>query len=93
MLSVRIQIKNKSKNQLFLFSYSENDLIDLLRINSYGIPVLFWNHCPQFLNKFKNIQNSEVLECLHINRDSEMIFESILIKDLRFIQTRRFETI
>lgn len=52
---------------VFVF-YSENDLIDLLRINSYGIPVLVCNHCPQFLNKFKNIQNIEVLECLDTKR-------------------------
>jgi len=52
---------------VFVF-YSENDLIDLLRINSYGIPVLVCNHSPQFLNKFKNIQNIEVLECLDTKR-------------------------
>lgn len=52
---------------VFVF-YSENDLIDLLRINSYGIPLLVCNHCPQFLNKFINIQNIEVLECLDTKR-------------------------
>ncbi|HEY1194861.1 hypothetical protein [Flavobacterium sp.] len=52
---------------VFVF-YEENDLIDLLRVNSFGIPLLVCNHCPQFLNKFINIQNIEVLECLDTKR-------------------------
>ena len=63
---------------VFVF-YSEDDLLDLLRVNSFGVPLLVCNHCPQFLNKFKNIQNIEVLECLDTKRgfrnDLRMYFE------------------
>lgn len=52
---------------VFVF-YSEKELIDLLRVNSFGIPLLLCNHSPQFENKFRNIQNIEVLECLDTKR-------------------------
>lgn len=52
---------------VFVF-YSENDLIDLLRVYSYGVQLLVCNHCPQFFNKFGNIKNIEILECLETKR-------------------------
>ncbi|KIO54568.1 hypothetical protein [Flavobacterium hibernum] len=63
---------------VFVF-YSEKELIDLLRVNSFGIPLLVCNHCPEYQHKFRNIHNIEVLECLDTKRgfrnDLRMHFE------------------
>lgn len=52
---------------VFVF-YSEDDLIDLLRLYAHGIQLLICNHCPKFVNKFGNIKNIGVLNCLETKR-------------------------
>lgn len=48
---------------VFVF-YSEEDLVNLLRVYSYGIKLLVCNQNNKFENKFKNVRNIDVMECL-----------------------------
>ncbi|MEZ0183159.1 hypothetical protein AB9T89_13015 [Flavobacterium oncorhynchi] len=47
---------------VFVF-YSEENLLDLLRLYAYGVNILVCNHSPKFENKFRNIENIGVLDC------------------------------
>mgnify|MGYP006156125725 CR=1 FL=1 len=66
---------------VFVF-YSEDDLIDLLRLYAHGIQLLICNHCPRFMNKFSNIKNIAVLDCL----ETKMGYR----EDLRFYFNQKF---
>jgi len=55
---------NKSFSLIVYVFYSEEDLINLFRLYSYGIKLLVCNHSPKFVNKFRNIENMSVLDCL-----------------------------
>lgn len=46
--------------------YYEEDVVNLLRMYSYGIQVLICNHNPKLKNKFINVKNIDVVECLDI---------------------------
>lgn len=48
---------------VFVF-YSEEDLVNLLRVYSYGIRLLVCNHINKYEHKFKNVKNIDVMECL-----------------------------
>ncbi|MFH6999706.1 hypothetical protein ACHRVZ_17415 [Flavobacterium sp. FlaQc-57] len=55
---------NKDFSLIIYVFYSEEDLIDLLRLYTYGVKLLVCNHSPKFVNKFINIKNIGVLDCL-----------------------------
>lgn len=68
---------------VFVF-YSEEDLVNLLRVYSYGIRILVCNHNPKFENKFRNVKNIDVMECLDTKSvyrgDLQLYFNAVLLK-------------
>jgi len=56
------EINNGFSLIVFVF-YSEDDMIDLLRLYAYGVKLLVCNHSPRFVNKFRNIKNMGALDC------------------------------
>lgn len=59
---------NNSFSLIVYVLYSEEDLIDLIRLYAYGIKLLVCNHNPKFANKFINIKNMAVLDCLETKK-------------------------
>lgn len=48
--------------------YSEDDLINVLRLYSSGVQLLVCNHSPKFVNKISDIKNLDVLDCMDTKR-------------------------
>lgn len=54
---------NKGFSLIVYVFYSEDDLIDLLKLYSCGVKLLVCNQSPRFVNKFSNIKNMGALDC------------------------------
>ena len=73
---------NKGFSLIVYVLYSEEDLIDLLRLYTYGVKLLVCNHSPKFVDKFRNIKNMGALDCTEtksvFRSDLRMYFKEVL---------------